>query len=493
MAIRITLLNDDDAVWNERDFLTWLKDHITAEGAGFLNVHQTIEHLQNTGFEEGSGAITSSDWLGGDPFNAWYGFIEGTCELDFDTGTVDEGSQSLKIAQTVNSGAQSSGVRLTENASPSTTADRRHLVPVKGGKTIKLEFALETDSISSGASGGAQAAIRQYDEDLNQVGSESTSSYVTGTQSFTDDELEVTLEADARYVQIELRIDNETGTAYFDDLVLTEVGTDLEVTAQNPVAADLDIATGVCFFEITDGSANVFMVRFEVEVAETVSITNNASGNDRIDVIYALYDNTVDPNVDADNVGSIEVVEGTPAGSPVAPSIPANAIKIAEVYVANGASIFAQSTITDFRTPVVWRNNSQAPSAGGDQAINRKEAMVPATEAQLGMVVVEGTPTDADRPKVPSMNFPGLLTEEQKTTVLANIPTRDMTLGEDYDYPRLPRVFVFDADTNDQIYTTNWSQQQFTAPSNMDSIGALRLMFGNDGSYDGTVVTVGLY
>lgn len=493
MATRITLLNDDDAVWNERDFLTWLKDHITAEGEGFLTVHQQIEHLLNAGFEDGSGSITASDWIGSDPFNAWYGFIEGTCEISFDTVDIDEGLQSLEINQTVNSGAQSSGVRLTANAAPSTTADRRHLIPVKGGKDIRLAFALETSGITSGASGGAQVAIQAYDEDLNATGAEQTTSYVTGTNAFADYQLDVTLPADARYISIELRIDNETGVAFFDDLVLTERGTDMEVTEQNPVTSDLDIATGVCFFEITDGSGNVFMIRFEVETTETVSITNNISGNDRIDVVYAYYDNTVDPNIDADNVGSILVAEGTPAGSPTAPSIPANAIKIAEVYVANGASTFDNSVITDFRKPVTFRNQSQAPSAGADQAVNRKEALAPATEVQLGMVTLEGTPADADRPKVPSMQYTGLLTPEQKTTVLANIPTRDMTLGEDYDYAQLPRVFVFDADTNDAIYDTQWSMQLFTAPSNMDQIGAIRLMFGNDGAYDATLVTIGLY
>lgn len=493
MATRISLLNDDDAVWNDRDFMTGFKDFLTDIGSGFLNVHRDIEHLQNAGFEEGSGSLSADDWIGSDAYNAWYGFIEGTATIEIDTVTVDEGSQSLKIDQTVNSGSQSSGVRLTENAAPSSVADERHLIPVKGGKTIKLEFALETSSISSGASGGAQAAIRQYDENLVQVGSEEVSTYVTGTQSYTDDEIEVTLEDDAKYIQVELRIDNETGTAYFDDLVLTEVGTDMEVTAQTIPSSDLDIETGVCFFEITDGSSNVFTIRFEIEVAETIAITNNVSGNDRIDVIYAFYDNTVDLNADASNVGSIEVVEGTPAASPVAPSVPANGYKIAEVYVANGASVYDDSVITDYRTATQMRNNHQAPATGQDQTISHEQAKAPATEVQLGQVVVEGTPTDPSRPKVPSMNYAGLPTAAQLADLLANIQTEDFTLGEAYPISDIPKVWQLDENNNSaEIYTTNWKAQTFTTAADQSEVGRVDLLIGKEGTPTDTL-TIEIY
>lgn len=474
MATRISLLNDDDAVWNDRDFTTDWKDFIGSVGAGFLNVHRPISHLQNAGFEEGSGSITADDWIGEDAFNAWYGFIEGTCSISFDTGIFDEGAQSLKIDQTVNSGAQSSGVRLTENASPSTTADERHLIPVKGGKTIKLEWALRTASISSGASGGAQVAIRQYDEDLAQTGTEDTSTYVTGTQAFTDDELEVTLEDDAKYIQIELRIDNETGTAYFDDLVLTELGTDIEITAQNPAAAELDVATGVCFFEIEDASANVFMVRFEVEVAETVSITNNSSGNDRIDVIYAFYDNSVDLDSDASNVGSIEVVEGTPAGSPTAPSVPANGFKIAEVYVANGASTFDSSTLTDYRVPVRQRNYHVSPATGEDQAISYEQAKAPATEIQVGGVVLNETPSDPSRPRVITNQYGGLLTESQKNDLVNSLIGSSFESGEALTGATSP-VPVYQDQSDNRLYkadANDTSKVRFIGFVTSDASGA---------------------
>jgi hypothetical protein len=479
MATRIRLLNDNNAVWNERDFLTWHRYFISNVGAGFLNVHRNIEHLLNGGFETGDGSITASDWLGNDPFNAWYGFIAGTCTISLDTVEFNDGAQSLKIAQTVNNGSQISGARLTENASGFDLPDMRHLIPVKGGKTVRVDFALKTDTIASGSGKGAQVAVQAYTEEGVATGSEQVSTLVTGTSAWTDKTLDVTLPSDAAYIQVTARIVNTTGTAWFDSFVLTERGTDMEVTAQSPAAAQLDVSTGVAIFEIEDGDGNVFMIEFELEEAEEVTIANNASGNPRIDIIVAKYDNTVDPNVDADNVGTITVVQGTPAGSPTAPAVPANCIKIAEVYVANGASVFDESTVTDFRVPVTMRNMQIAPAASGDQIPSLQRAIASATPVQLGTVVLNEDPSDPSRPLVPTMEYPGLMTPEEKAQALIAIPSSDFTLGEAFpsDNP-IPFAQNLTQNNLDSVEGNNWAAQSFTVPVNMTHIKIVDIDLG---------------
>lgn len=479
MATRIRLLNDNNAVWNERDFLTWHRYFISNIGAGFLNIHRSIEHLLNGDFEDASGSITASDWLGNDAFSAWYGFIAGTCTISLDTVEHNDGAQSLKIAQTVNNGSQISGARLTENASSFDLPDMRHLIPVKGGKTIRLDFAIKTSSVTAGSGKGAQVAIQAYTEEGVATGSEQTSTLVTGTNAWADSSLDVTLPDDAAYIQITPRIVNTTGTVWFDSLVLTERGTDMEVTAQNPAAAQLDIATGVAIFEIEDGDGNVFMIEFELEEAEEITIANNTSGNPRIDIIVAKYDNTVDPNVDADNVGTIAVVQGTPAGSPTAPATPANCIKIAEVYVANGASVFDSSTITDFRVPITMRNMQIAPPASGDQIPSLARAIAPATIVQPGTVVLNEEPTDPSRPVVPTMEYAGLMTPEEKTQALIAIPSADFTLGEAFpsDTP-IPFAQNLSANSFESVYDNKWFGQTFLVPTNMTHIKKVDIMLG---------------
>lgn len=78
----------------------------------------------------------------------------------------------------------------------------------------------------------------------------------------------------------------------------------------------------------------------------TFGITPNVSGNDRIDLVVLRLDTTA-------NEVTYGVLEGTPAGSPIAPVPQQNdliwELPIAEVYVANGATGITAGNITDQR------------------------------------------------------------------------------------------------------------------------------------------------
>jgi hypothetical protein len=86
--------------------------------------------------------------------------------------------------------------------------------------------------------------------------------------------------------------------------------------------------------------------------------------NPRIDLVCATVN-------DAYYTGSlnnviIQVVAGTPAGSPVAPSLPANSITLATVAVGAGATAITNANITDTRVLVT----TNIPESGDISAVN---------------------------------------------------------------------------------------------------------------------------
>lgn len=86
--------------------------------------------------------------------------------------------------------------------------------------------------------------------------------------------------------------------------------------------------------------------------------------NPRIDLVCATVN-------DAYYTGSlnnviIQVVAGTPAGSPVAPSLPANSISLATVAVGAGATAITDANITDTRVLVT----TNIPESGDISAVN---------------------------------------------------------------------------------------------------------------------------
>jgi hypothetical protein len=86
--------------------------------------------------------------------------------------------------------------------------------------------------------------------------------------------------------------------------------------------------------------------------------------NPRIDLICATVN-------DAYYTGSlnnvvIQAIAGTPAGSPVAPSLPANSITLATVAVGAGATAITNANITDTRVLVT----TNIPESGDISAVN---------------------------------------------------------------------------------------------------------------------------
>lgn len=152
----------------------------------------------------------------------------------------------------------------------------------------------------------------------------------------------------------------EDDLLYFSNYFLAQGGIidtgDLVVT-QRAAGANLsvDIAAGRVFIGNTDYVVNTDVTKYWAGLVTAASpvinrtITANSSGQDRIDIVVIRMDTTEVPDDNASNVIKIEVIAGTPDASPVAPTTPDNAYKLAEISVVDGATLISNSDITDSR------------------------------------------------------------------------------------------------------------------------------------------------
>lgn len=123
----------------------------------------------------------------------------------------------------------------------------------------------------------------------------------------------------------------------------------LAVTANAPVNMSVNVASGWAAIVGTIQPNMGTYVAFNDATVNLPIATANPT-NPRIDLVCVTVNDSYYTGV-ADNV-VIQVVTGTPAGSPVAPATPANSIALATVAVAAGALSISSGNITDLRVSV---------------------------------------------------------------------------------------------------------------------------------------------
>ena len=146
----------------------------------------------------------------------------------------------------------------------------------------------------------------------------------------------------------------------YQEGVLNSGNDDFKVTETSPASMAVEVKPGQAVVENDSYVYASHTTKYwyvKSDSTETVTISSNTSGNDRIDIIVLKRDNSASPDDTASNVFDIEVVEGTPAASPSAPATPSDSLKLAEVYVANGASSITNSNITDSRQNLKFNKN----------------------------------------------------------------------------------------------------------------------------------------
>jgi hypothetical protein len=120
----------------------------------------------------------------------------------------------------------------------------------------------------------------------------------------------------------------------------------LAVTANSPTGMSVRVADGwAAVVGTTQPDMGTYVAYNDATVTLTITTANPT--NPRVDLICLTINDSYYSGV-TDNV-VFQVIAGTPAGSPVAPSLPANSISLATVAVAAGASVITSGNITDTR------------------------------------------------------------------------------------------------------------------------------------------------
>jgi hypothetical protein len=123
----------------------------------------------------------------------------------------------------------------------------------------------------------------------------------------------------------------------------------LAVTPNSPVGMSVRIASGwAAIVGTTQSNMGTYVAYNDAQV--TVAITTADPTNPRIDLICMTVNDSYYSG--SSNNVAFQVVAGTPAGSPVAPALPANSISLATVAVAAGALSITSGNITDTRVLV---------------------------------------------------------------------------------------------------------------------------------------------
>jgi hypothetical protein len=120
----------------------------------------------------------------------------------------------------------------------------------------------------------------------------------------------------------------------------------MAVTQNSPAGMSVRVASGWAAV-IGTTQANMGAYTFYNDASVTLTITTADPTNPRIDLICATVRDAYYTGAFNDVI--YQVIAGTPAGSPVAPTLPANSITLATVAVGAGVTQINTANITDTR------------------------------------------------------------------------------------------------------------------------------------------------
>jgi hypothetical protein len=123
----------------------------------------------------------------------------------------------------------------------------------------------------------------------------------------------------------------------------------LAVTANSPAGMSVRVASGwAAIVGTTTSNMGVYTIFNDAQ--DTLTITTADPTNPRIDLVCATVRDAFYSGANNDVI--FQVIAGTPAGSPVAPALPANSISLATVAVGAAVTQINTGNITDTRVDV---------------------------------------------------------------------------------------------------------------------------------------------
>lgn len=123
----------------------------------------------------------------------------------------------------------------------------------------------------------------------------------------------------------------------------------LAVSANSPVGMSVRVASGWAAIVGTT-TTNMGVYTIFNDAIDTLTITTANPTNPRIDLVCATVRDAFYSGANNDVI--FQVIAGTPAGSPVAPALPANSISLATVAVGAAVTQINTGDITDTRVAV---------------------------------------------------------------------------------------------------------------------------------------------
>jgi hypothetical protein len=164
--------------------------------------------------------------------------------------------------------------------------------------------------------------------------------------------------------------------------------TSLAVTQNSPPGMSVRVASG---WAAVIGTTQANMGAYTVfnDAQDVLTITTADPTNPRIDLVCATVRDAYYTGAFNDVI--LQVVAGTPAGSPVAPTLPANSISLATIAVGAAVTSIVTANITDTRVAVTSNLNISAlPSQTGNSG---KYLTTNGTTASWATITTDPTPT----------------------------------------------------------------------------------------------------
>jgi hypothetical protein len=164
--------------------------------------------------------------------------------------------------------------------------------------------------------------------------------------------------------------------------------TSLAVTQNSPAGMSVRVASG---WAAVIGTTQANMGAYTVfnDAQDVLTITTADPTNPRIDLVCATVRDAYYTGAFNDVI--LQVVAGTSAGSPVAPTLPANSISLATIAVGAAVTSIVTANITDTRVAVTSNLNISAlPSQTGNSG---KYLTTNGTTASWATITTDPTPT----------------------------------------------------------------------------------------------------